>query len=178
MIDAVYVLGKMGLKPGMSVSRAITAVGIAINDSSDQLKAANRIIVSLGAKPVSNTIMADIFAKALVEQAVVQGASYDADDAFEVANAKYLKIERTMPFVFAGSGESTTPVYGTPVGNGGTKKPKQTNDKKTQALEIFNRETSKGLPNSTIAQTIATELEITLSNAQYYVNRVFVKYSK
>jgi len=177
MIDAVYVLEKMGLKPGMSVSRAITSVGMKINDSSDQLKAANRIIVSLGAKPVSNAVMADIYAKALIEQAVLLGVNYEAEAASAVASAKYLKIEQTMPYVFAGSGESTTPVYGTPIASG-TKKPKQTNDKKTQALEIFNRETGKGLTNSVIAQTIATELDITLSNAQYYVNRVFARYSK
>jgi hypothetical protein len=40
MLDPVYVLDKMGLKPGMSVTRAITAVGMKIDDSSDPLKAA------------------------------------------------------------------------------------------------------------------------------------------
>lgn len=177
MLDPVYVLDKMGLKPGMSVTRAITAVGMKIDDSSDPLKAANKIIISLGAKPVSNSIMANIIAKALVEQAVVRGDHYVAEEAMKVANEKYMKIETTMPYIFAGSGEGSTPVLGTPVG-GSRKKPKATNDKKTQALDIFNRESGKGLTNTAIAQIIAEELDITLSNAQYYVTRVFAKYSK
>ena len=79
MIDSVYVLGKLGLKPGMSVTRAITAIGMRINDSTDQLKAANKIIISLGAKPVSNAAVADVIAKALIEQAVVRGEHYNPD---------------------------------------------------------------------------------------------------
>lgn len=169
MIDSVYVLGKMGLRPGMSVTRAITAVGMKINDSTDQLKAANKIIISLGAKPVSNAAMADVIAKALVEQAVVNGESYDPEKAIIIATEKFNKIMRTMPYVFA------TDSQGNPTSSG---KGNVTNDKKTQALEIFNRESGKGLTNTTIAQIIAEELEITLSNAQYYVTRVFAKYSK
>lgn len=169
MIDSVYVLGKMGLRPGMSVTRAITAVGMKINDSTDQLKAANKIIISLGAKPVSNTAMADVIAKALVEQAVVNGESYDPEKAIIIATEKFNKIMRTMPYVFATDNQGNP----TSSGKGGA-----ANDKKTQALEIFNRESGKGLTNTAIAQIIAEELEITLSNAQYYVTRVFAKYSK
>lgn len=179
MIDAVYALNKLGLQPGMSVSRAISLIGTKIDDSSDPLRAANKIITSFGAQPVSNTIMANILAKALIEQAVLSGSSYDVEKSIAVASEKYLKIERTMPYVFAGSGEGSTPVLNKPVRAGGGKKSSgKTNDKKTQALEIYNRESGKGLTGTAIAKIIAEELEITVANAQYYVTRVFNKYSK
>lgn len=177
MIDVVYVLGKLGLQPGMSVSRAVHAVGLRIDDSSDPLRVANKIITSLGAKPVSNTIMAGILAKALVEQAVITGESYNVENAVNVASEKYLKIERTLPYIFAGGEHDKTPVYGTPVVPG--KKAKgggKSNDKKAQALEIYNRESGKGLTGTAIAQIIAQEMDITVANAQYYVTRVFNKY--
>lgn len=169
MIDPVYVLSKMGLRPGMSVTRAITKIGMEIDDSSDQLKAANKIIISLGAKPVSNVAMANVIAKALVEQAVVQGDAYVPEDAIVVANGKFDKLMARMPYAF-----STDNAGNPSLGKAG----KATNDKKAQALEIFNRETGKKLTNSAIAEIIAKELDISLANAQYYVNRVFTKYSK
>lgn len=169
MIDSVYVLGKLGLKPGMSVTRAITSIGMRISDSTDQLKAANKIIISLGAKPVSNVAVADVIAKALVEQAVLNGEKYNPEEALVIATAKYDKIMRTMPYVFV-TDNNGNPTTG--------KKGATTNDKKTAALEIFNRESGKGLTNTAIAEIIATELDITVSNAQYYVTRVFAKYSK
>lgn len=179
MIDAVYALNKLGLQPGMSVSRAIHVVGLQIDESSDPLRAANKIITSLGAKPVSNTIMANVLAKALIEQAVLSGDTYNAESAVAVAAEKYLKIERTMPYIFAGSGEGSTPVLNKPIRGGvGKKSAGKSNDKKTQALEIYNRESGKGLTGTAIAKIIADELEITVANAQYYVTRVFNKYSK
>lgn len=167
--DPVYVLGKLGLRPGMSVTRAITSIGMTISDSSDPLKAANKIIISLGAKPVSNAAYADVIAKGLIEQAVVKGADYNAEDAFVIANGKFQKIMEKMPYVFA-TDESGNLASG--------KKGKATNDKKTAALDIFNRESGKGLTNTAIAEIIAKELDISLANAQYYVSRVFAKYSK
>ena len=62
MLDAIYQLNKLGLRPGMSVSGAITKVGLDISESKDPLAAANRIIVQFGSKPVGNAIVADIFA--------------------------------------------------------------------------------------------------------------------
>ncbi len=167
MIDSVYVLNKMGLQPGMSVSRAIIKVGTDINESGDELRTANKIIVSLGSQPVSNNIMANILAKALVEQAVVRGASYDPVDAASVAMEKFKKIERTMPYIFA-STETAQSAEDSTSKRGG--------DKKARALDIYNRETGK--PGSEIATIIASELDITYANAYYYVSRVFAKYKK
>lgn len=168
MIDSVYALNKLGFKPGMSVTRAINKLGMDFGECTDPLVAANKVISSFGGTPVSQPIQADIIAKALVEQAIVTGTEYDPERATKIALEKYAKIERTMPFVFAGSSESKTPENLTAV------KESRGGDKKQKALEIFNRE--KGKTSGEIAQAIAAELDITYANAYYYVSRVFAKY--
>lgn len=168
MLDTVYTLNKMGLKPGMSVNRAINKVGLDISESRDPLSTANRIIVSLGGQPVGKTIRADVIAKALIEQAVLCGSNYKAENALVIAEAKFSKIEATMPYVFAGSDDSR--VVNTKV----EVKEKRGGDKKERALEIYNRE--KGKNGTEIAKMIAEEIDITFANAYYYVSRVFGKY--
>jgi hypothetical protein len=170
MIDATAALKKVGLAPGMSVTRAISKIGLDITESSNQLEAANRIIAMFGGTPVSKPVQADIIAKSLVEYAVVNSEYYQPDEAMVIALAKYHKIEKTMPYVFAGSTESQTPP------RNGVVKEKKTNDVKTLALEIYNRE--KGKSGTDIAKIISTELDITFANAYYYVGRVFAKYKK
>ena len=167
MVDAVQVLNKLGLQPRMSVTRAISKIGLDIIESTSQLEAANRIITLLGGTPVSKPVQADIIAKAMVEYAVNNSEYYLSDEAVVYALEKYHKIERTMPYVFAGTTESQTPVRG-------IVKEKKTNDVKSAALEIYNRE--KGKPGTEIAKMIAAELDITFANAYYYVGRVFAKY--
>ena len=129
---------------------------------------ANKIIVSLGGQPVSKTIRADVIAKALIEQAVIFGNSYNPEKASTIAEAKFSKIEATMPYVFAGSDDSR--VVNTKV----EVKEKRGGDKKERALEIYNRE--KGKNGTEIAKMIAEEIDITFANAYYYVSRVFGKY--
>lgn len=170
MLDPVYTLNKLGLAPGMSVTRAITKIGMDISESTNQLDAANKVIVALGAKPVSKPIQADIIAKALIEQAVISGEFYKPEKAILIAEEKYRKIEQTMPYAFAGSTEDQNPNRTI------VAKEKRGGDKKDRALEIFNRESGKS--GSEIAKIIAAELDITFANAYYYVSRVFVKYSK
>lgn len=170
MLDPVYQLNKLGLRPGMSVSGAITKVGLDISESKDPLAAANRIIVQFGSKPVSNAIVADIFAKALIEQAVLLGDLYDAKKAEIVANEKHEKIRRVMPYIFDVTNEQGDIVRKF------SPKTKQGGDKKTLALDIFNRE--QGKSGSDIAKIIASELDITYANAYYYVSRVFKQFTK
>ena len=168
MIDSVYVLNKLGFQPGMSVSRAINKLGLDFNECTDPLIAANKVITSFGGQPSSMPIQADIIAKAMVEQAILTGSEYDPEQAFKIALEKFAKIERTMPYVFAGSTEDKSPTTRTEV------KESRGGDKKVRALEIFNRE--KGKSSGEIAQAIAAELDITYANAYYYVSRVFAKY--
>lgn len=169
MIDSVYVLSRLGLEPGMSVTRAITLVGNSINDSTDQLSAANKIIVSLGSKPVGNFIKADIIAKALIEQAVLRGDRFKPEEASAVATSKLEKIEQTLPYVFVDP-EGSTPVTGEPSSN---RSSTNSNDKKAKAFDIFTREAGK--TKGEIAAIIASEIDITYANAYYYVSRVFSK---
>jgi hypothetical protein len=165
MMDCVYVLDRLGLVPGMSVTRAITEIGNRINESSDQLSEANRIIVSLGSKPAGTFIVADIIAKSLIEQAVLQGDSYNPILATTFANAKVEKIKQTLPYVFVSAEEQTNnSAEQTSRGNG---------DKKARAYEIFVRE--KGKTKGEVATIIAKEVDITYANAYYYVSRVFGK---
>lgn len=161
-IDAVYVLNKLGLEPGMSVTRAVSQVGFQINESNQQgATVANKIIKSLGGTPETNPVSADIVAKALIEQAVLSGASYDYVAANKVAQEKLNKIKLTMPYAFAATAE---PIRAKKMSTRG-------GDKKERARAIFDRESGK-TPGE-IARAIASELSITYANAYYYVSRVF-----
>ena len=170
IVDAVYTLKKHGLEPNQSVNAAITKIGLDIGESTNQLAAANKIIVSLGMQPVGHPIQANIIAKALIEQAVLAGENYNVDEAIIVANFKYQRILKTMPYVFAGSDE------GSAVLPSKTSNTSSVSDKKQQALVIYNRE--RGKTGGEIAKIIACELDITVPNAYYYVSRVFAKYTK
>jgi hypothetical protein len=162
VIDAVYVLNKLGLEPGMSVTRAVTNVGFRINESNQHsTTVANKIIKSLGGMPETNPVSADIIAKALVEQAVLSGENYDAEAAIKVAQEKLTKIKLTMPYAFAATAE---PIRAKKVSSRG-------GDKKERARSIFQRESGK-TPGE-VARVIASELSITYANAYYYVSRVF-----
>jgi hypothetical protein len=169
MIDSVYVLSRLGLEPGMSVTRAISLVGNNINDSTDQLSAANKIIVSLGSKPVGSFVKADIIAKALIEQAVLRGDRFQPEEAAAVAVSKLEKIEQTLPYVFA-EPEGNAPTPGQQPSN---RSSTNSNDKKAKAFDIFTREAGK--TKGEIATIIANEIDITYANAYYYVSRVFSK---
>lgn len=167
-VNVVAALKKLDLQPGMSVTRAISKIGLDILESSNQLEAANRIIIMFGGTPVSKPVQADIIAKSLVECAINNSEYYLPEDAMVVALRKYHKIEKTMPYVFAGTTETQSPL------REGTAKPPKVNDIKTLALDIYNRE--KGKTSAEIAKIIAVELDITFANAYYYVGRVFAKY--
>jgi hypothetical protein len=165
-MDAVYVLDRLGMEPGMSVTRAITHLNMLLADSSDPHTMTNKIIVSLGAKPVGNTKQAEVIAKALIEQAIMKGEYYEPEAAMAIAGAKLLKIEQTMPYVFASDDDRQT-------ASGETRPPKGGNDKKAAAHVIFLREAGK--TKGEIATIIAKEIDITYANAYYYVSRVFGK---
>ena len=167
-IDAVYVLKKLGLEPGMSVTRALTLVGLQINDGNQHgITVSNKIIKSLGGNPEQHPVAADIMAKALIEQAVLTGSSYDVKAAVAVAEGKLVKIRTTMPYAFAETSsknsQSTSERARKATSRGG--------DKKERARVVFDREAGK--PAGTIAKIIATEIDITYANAYYYVSRVF-----
>lgn len=158
---------KYNLEQGMSVTRAISAVGQEFATHSDPAAGPNKLIALFGGKPVKNSVEADIIAKALVEQAVVLGDDFDTAAAFEVAAGKVAKIRTSMPYAFAGTDQAVAPVKAAKrAGSRG-------GDKKVRARTIFDREQGKSA--GAVAKIIATELDITYANAYYYVSRVFNK---
>lgn len=159
--------------------RAIQRVQEIVEKASDPLAAANKIITAFGCTAVSDENQARIIAKGLAEQIVVQGLDYDPATAMKIVAEKYMKIERTMPWLFASSTSTQTPVTKTDISGSSThkkvKKPKRGGDKKERALTIFNTYAGKGVADSDVAKDISKQLDITFANAYYYVTRVFQK---
>lgn len=172
----------LGFNPHGSEVVAIQRVQELVEDAKDPLAQANKIITTLGCTPVLHAVQARILAKTLVQQYVLRGGLYDAEEAMKVAAHKYIDMERTMPFLFAGSEGGKTPLTQTPTGVDPARvkvaKAKRGGDKKERALEIFNAYLEPGkaaVTDSDIAKDIAKQLDITFANAYYYTTRVFRK---
>lgn len=169
----------MGFNPHGSAVVAVQRVQEIFEDAKDELASMNRIITTLGCTAVLHTVQARILAKTLTQEFVLRGGLYEAEEAMKVAAAKYIDMEKTMPFLFIASEGGVTPITKTAVG-GGTRvakvqKAKRGGDKKERALVIFNTYAGKETADSDIAKDIAKQLEITFANAYYYVTRVFKK---
>lgn len=162
-----------------SVTRALTSFNYKINDDASRKSVhCNRLIKDLGGEPISNEVDAEIIAKCLIEQVILQGEDYIAANAIKLAEAKLAKLRVKMPELWAGiQVEVATDKSPDPF----AKKPKKvkrvgsdsSGDKKERAREVYNKYAGK--PAGDIAKLIASELDITYSNAYYYVSRVFNK---
>lgn len=178
-VDIQKVFKDLKIDPAKSVHRAIQDVGLLLDNSSNRLNAANKLIVRLGASPVSNERQAEVLAKGLIEQAFLNGQLYNAADAIEVVNEKYTKLLGTMPYLYAlnqSQYDTANPESAEPRASGGRAKKGDANDKKAAALDIFLK--NKDKKAGEVAQLIADELDITYANAYYYVSRVFAKMYK
>lgn len=162
-----------------SVTRALTSFNYKINDDASRKSThCNRLIKDLGGQPISNEVDAEIIAKCLIEQVILQGEDYIADSAIKLAEAKLAKLRVKMPELWAGiQVEVATDKSSDPF----AKKPKKAkrvgsaspDDKKERARAVYDKYAGK--PAGDIAKLIASELDITYSNAYYYVSRVFNK---
>ena len=166
-MNVELVLSKLKIDKDMSAVRAVRRVGEIIEDSSDKLYTANKIIADLGAPVVSKERTAAVLAKGLVEQALIHGESYQPEVAMTVVAGKYMKLVDGMPGVYETKGDPW--IKETP--STGQARPGE--DKKVRAMQIF--EANKSLGNSDIARIIAKDLGITFANAYYYCSRVFVR---
>lgn len=170
-MNVTNTLEKLKINPAESVHIAVKRVQQIIDESSDKLMSANKIITMLGAPIVGKERTASVLAKGLVEQALVQGDKYKPEDAMTVVVGKYMKLVDDMPGVYGAKADpwkeplikSTS--AGRSTGSSG--------DKKLRAMQIF--EANKSLGNSDIAKKIAKDLDITFANAYYYCSRVFVR---
>ena len=160
-----------------SVTRALTSFNYKLNDDASRKGThCNRLIKDLGGNPIANDVDAEIIAKCLIEQVILQGEDYIAENAIKLAEAKLAKLRVKMPELWAGvqvevaTGANTDPFA--------RKKVKRissnpSNDKKDRARAVYDKYAGK--PAGDIAKLIASELDITYSNAYYYVSRVFNK---
>lgn len=175
----VLAMKTMGFNPHGSNIVAVQRVQEIYEDAKDPLSAMNRIITTLGCTAVLHNVQARILAKTLTQEFVVRGGLYEAEEAMKIAAAKYIDVEKTMPFLFVASEGGVTPITKTVVGSGTRivkeAKAKRGGDKKERALMIFNTYVGKEVADSDIAKDIAKQLDITFANAYYYVTRVFKK---
>lgn len=162
-MNVTPILKKLGIDPTMSVHRAIHEVGIIVNEAPNRLQEANKILVSFGAPKVQREDrIAEVLAKGLIEQAVLNPTKFVLEDAMKIANEKYENILSLYPYTLK-STEAKQEAK--------RKAPRKNNDKKARALEIC--EENKTLSNAELAKLIAEELDITFANAYYYASRVF-----
>ena len=159
-------LKKFDIDPKAGKQRAIQAIGEMIQTAPDPLSMANSVIVELGGAEVLDFPTARITAKALVEQAVEAGDTFNPEAAQAYATEKVAKLRGQQPEVFtktAADAAAATKKRGRPATNGG--------DLKKKALEICRA--NAGMTNAQLAQMISRELSISYSNSYYYSSRVF-----
>lgn len=176
-IDALAVLESLDISTTASVHRGIKRVSDILDNATNRLNAANRIIMRLGCSPQKDEKHAELIAKALVEQAWITGRMYDPQAAIQAAQAKYERILNIMPYCFVNTATEDVPLEDQPEVRIVPKRARKSsdgdvNDKEKAAFDIYTK--LKGtLPNNQIAKKIAEELGISQANASYYVTRKF-----
>ena len=159
-----------------SVNRALHSFNRWLDDDRNKRTyMCNRLITDLRCQPIDHPVDAEIFAKALIEQVILNGEDFDPEKASIAAHARVEKIKTKMPELYAGVevevvGDEAifikTRKKAKRAGRG-----EEVNDKKKNARVIW--EANQGKPAGDIARLIAAELKITYANAYYYVTRVF-----
>ena len=180
-IDAIAVLKDLGIDMNRSIHLGIQRVTESLNSATSKLNAANRIIMRLGCAPQKEEKHAELVAKALVEQAFLEGRAYDPEQAIEKAQAKYQKILKDMPYIFLATGDD--PKSDEVVDANGMVRVKQrakksspgdANDKKKMVYELYKKYLGQ-MNNNQMAKKIAEELNLSTANVSYYINRTFKK---
>lgn len=160
-----------------SVNRALTAFNYLLeNDSAQKRSVCNRLIKDLGCQPIDHPVDAEIYAKALIEQVILNGEDYNPESAAAAAAARVQKIKLKMPELYAGVqvevvNGATTYIKAKKTAKRVGRNVEDANDKKKNARVIWEANRSKS--NGDIAKLISHELKITYANAYYYVSRVF-----
>lgn len=160
-----------------SVNRALHSFNKWLDeDRNKRTYMCNRLITDLHCKPVNHPVDAEIFAKALIEQVILNGDDFDPEKATVAANARVEKIKAKMPELYSGIevevvGDESVFVKTSKKAKRVGRATTDVNDKKEKARAIW--EANRGKPGGDIARLIAAELKITYANAYYYVSRVF-----
>lgn len=175
-VDALAVLKNLGISTDRSVHYGIQRVTEVLDSASSRLNAANRIIMQLGCQPQKEEKYAELVAKALIEQAYLTGRQYNPEAAIQVAQEKYQRILKNMPYIFIRTED--TPVATTDEGEARIVKTRAKkggdNDKRQAVYELYKQYLGK-MNNNQLAKKIAEELDLSPANVSYYINRVFSK---
>lgn len=161
------VLNGLKIDPAAGINKAVYDIGVLVNNSSNRLLAANKIITSLGAPKVLKEREAVITSQALIEQAVMNPTNFIIEDVKKLVDIRMQNLKIDIPWAFIDTVHVSTYKRKT---NTKRESPKD-NNKKQNAEIIFNQNKDKS--NGEIAKIIAKELDISYSNAFYYTSRVF-----
>lgn len=164
-MNVTQVLTKHNIPVDLTLHHALHKCNQIFQNSSNYIEAANVIITDLGAQPIDDPVRAKLTAKALVEQAFLNRDNF-TPEAIQQAIVKADKIHAALPTLFSARANATAEQP--------KAKPVRDNDKKAKALVIYN-DHKHNKSAGEIAKMIATKLDITYSNAYYYVSRVFNK---
>jgi K+-transporting ATPase c subunit len=166
MNQAQTIVSSYGVDLSGSINRAVQLIGDHINNSSSPLNAANKIIRELTGHEKTKLLEADIIAKCLVEIAMRSQSQFDPEAAYKQAEVRCEKLLQKMP-------ELTASVENTETDNPSGRANKHHNHKKARVQQIYlsMKDTTSNV--NAIAKAIATELDITVANARYYIDRVF-----
>lgn len=170
-MNIVSSLNGLDIKPEEGVNKAIFQVSKLVNESTNRLSKANKIINDLGGPKLKHERYAILISQAMVEYAVQHVEDYNAENAFQAAEIRYQDLKEKMPWACL---EPEVKRYKPLVSKRKSRikrESKNDNNKKKEAIGIF--EANKEKTNGEIAKIIAGELKITYANAYYYVSRVF-----
>lgn len=173
-MDPVALIESLGIDPHGSPNRAMTIVGEYIDDSADKQLAANTILMGLTGRRESTIIEADIVAKYVVKRVMEDKDAFDREAAYKWARDMATRLLQKRPELEAFNAPEVDPDAPTTNANGRANR--SNNQKKAAAEVIYNDMIGK--PAGEIATAIAKELDISYSNAYYYVSRVFGKEKK
>ena len=170
MVNATAALKEFDIDPAHGVNRGVQEIGEMINKSGDPLEMANTVIQHLGGAEIADFPVARITAKALVEQAIVKGAEYKADEALEYAKEKVIKLKKDHSFLFVKPEQSATETaQETKVSKSGRVGGKSKH--RAEALALC--EQNKDLTNAQLAKLLSEKLNISYSHGFYFAQRVF-----
>lgn len=169
-MNIISSLNSLDIKPEEGVNKAVYQVSKLVNESTNRLSKANKIISDLGGPKLEHERYAILISQAMVEYAVQHIDDYTPDNAFQAAEIRYQDLKEKMPW--AVMEPDSTRSYSTYVRKTNIQREsRKNNNKKREAESIFAANKEKS--NSEIAKIIAKELEITYANAYYYASRVF-----
>jgi len=162
-MNITNLLDDLNINPVDGAVKAVHTVGVVVNNSSNRLSAANRIITALGAPKIHKEREAVIMSQALIELAIKSPTNFIFKEAKPLIDQRMEKLKISIPWAFVESANASK-VESDP------DKPVVA-DKKEKALAICKK--NKDSTNAQLAIIISKEIGITYANAYYYASRVF-----